>query len=763
VLPWSLAQIAQGSIIDIFLMENRHVKRVVNPSLVSNGGTMTGWPAYLEVPMRTIKNRTLTYSLLTVVGLSLALGGCADDDSSPDFGGDGDGDGDTTGDGDGDGDGAGDGDGDGDGDGTGDGDGDGDGVPDFTNNMLASPMPPGALDPQDAPQIIVFGWDDCMFTGDHASDTTHAPDSGMNFIAQTFGPMSNPDGSDAHVSFYENGAYLPNGEEGGPWGSETDLTLAAGQELLALGFELGNHTFDHLEINGTWGGIPEAWNEGSLGGWTDLVGTMMDQQSWKDSAIGFNDQFLRDSYGVEQIYGFRAPRLEINDQGLQALSDSGYQYDVNMEEGHQWGYVSAAVQPGADSSGFNWVVWPHTLDNGSPGVWQSQDFGEKDYLVDYPQGLWEAPVYMVYVPDNGLQESIADRMKAEITSEDTSWIGDKIREMTAFDFNTFLYARLTKDEWVEIMKYNFLLRYNGNRAPITFGAHPAEFSWRYDNEVVLLQPGNEDFHDVLNYNTYQDRKDAVTEFVTWVKDNYGDDTYFMSSKELIDYMQDPFDKEGNPVAGDTLASPTCNDFFDLAGSWSVEADELGSSATVSVIDGNSMDVEFTVGANNEGAGEYAFVDVATYFDEGALSGISHIDLVYESEAPIRVRLLPAAGSGLTSKQVLLAGVGGERNARMRIKDFRPDPYATPDDILAADFVDESYLAQVVGLSFESASTVDQTSFELNIRQIIVHGLDGGSFSTRAQGLDLPTREPEARERPVDPTGSAAYWPGHPEI
>jgi hypothetical protein len=590
---------------------------------------------------------------------------------------------------------------------------------DFTDNLLASPMPPGDLAPANAPQIVVFGWDDCMFTGDHPEDTAFASDNGMNFIEAAFAGRTNPDGSAVHTSFYENGAYLPNGEEGGPWGSETDYTLAAGQSLLALGFELGNHTFDHLEINGTWGQIHPDFDDGSLGGWTDGAGTLMDYDAWTDPVIGFNDSFLRSSYGISQLYGFRAPRLEINDAGLQAIKDAGYLYDLNMEEGHQWEYVTAAVQPGTDSRGFNWTVWPHTLDNGNPGAWQSQDFGEKQYLEDFPRGLWESPVYMLYVPDNGLQQSIASRMKAEITSEDTSWIGTHVREITAFDFNTFLYARLTKDEWVEIMKYNFLLRYNGNRAPMTFGAHPAEFSARYDNTVILQQPGNEDFHDVLNYNTYQDRKEAVLTFLDWVQDEYGDDTWILSNQELIAYMKAPYDKNGDPVADDTLATPTCNNPFDLLPGWTVDKDALGSDAVPTVVDGNSLDITFTVGQNNEAAGDYAWVDVASYFQAGALANVSHIDVVYEAEAPFRIRLLPESGM---SMQALLSGGPGERKARVRIKDFRPDPYASANDIAEAAFVDADYMAGVSGLAFESASTVDGTTFEVHIRRLVIHGL-----------------------------------------
>ncbi len=638
------------------------------------------------------------------------------------------------------------------------------------NNLFPSPMPPGNLAPKDAPQIIVFGWDDCMFTGDHASDLAKGSDNGMNFIEQTFGPMTNPDGSDVHVSFYENGAYLPNSEVGGPWGSETNLTVAAGRALIAQGFELGNHTFDHLEINATWGKIPDAFHKGSLGGWTDRAGTLMDKATWMTPVISFNDEFLKQSYGVSEIFGFRAPRLEINDAGLQALVESGYLYDVNMEEGNQWEYVTAAVKPGTDAKGFKWVVWPHTLDNGSPGVWQSQDFGEKDYLKEFPTGLWESPVYMLYVPDNGLQETIATRMKLEITSENTDWVGEKVREMTAFDFNTFLYARLTKDEWVEIMKYNFLLRYNGNRAPLTFGAHPAEFSWRYDNEVILKQAGNEDFRDVLKYNTYQDRKDAVVEFIQWVKTNYPNDVYFMSNKELIDYMQEPFDKDGNPVGADALATPTVTDFLDLAGDWEVAKDALGSNASVAITGPDTMTIDFTVGTNS--GDSYAFVDVATYFAKGTFTNVSHIDIVYVSEAPFRVRLLTEE-NGPAALQALLAGVGGERTARIRVKDFRPDPYLNADAIAAAGFVNSTYLSEVIGLGIESASTEDSSSFKVDIKKIVVHGLDtaalasGTAFSpespsTSARRLRRLRQMRQMRQKPTLSSGSSVFWPGHRE-
>jgi hypothetical protein len=393
--------------------------------------------------------------------------------------------------------------------------------------------------------------------------------------------------------------------------------------------------------------------------------------------------------------------------------------------------VSAAVRPGTDSSGFNWTVWPYTLDNGSPGVWQSQDFGEKAYLAELPRGLWEVPVYMVYVPDNGLQQTIADRMRTEITTEDTSWIGDRVREITAFDFNTFLYARMTRAEWVQVMKYNFLIRYHGNRAPLTFGAHPEEFSARYDTEV-LSQANNVDFQDVLDYNRYSDRKAAVIEFVDWVKDNYPDDVYFLSGKQMVEYMKSPFDKDGNPVGADALATPKSEDLFAQLGDWVVNHDTLGSNATVTVIDHNSLEIDFTIGNIDEANELYPFVDAAAYFAPGSFANVSHIDIVYETDAPIRVRLLTDEATGPLPMQALLAGVGGERAVRIRIKDFAPDPYQDPERIASAGFVDAAYMSQVVGLSFEAAATRDQLSYKTKIKRIVVHGLDSVS-SKPAEG------------------------------
>src|SRR5690348_6077043 len=53
---------------------------------------------------------------------------------------------------------------------------------DFANNLIASPAPPGNLAPQNAPQIVVFGWDDIE------------NDAGVKFINSLLAGVNNPNG-----------------------------------------------------------------------------------------------------------------------------------------------------------------------------------------------------------------------------------------------------------------------------------------------------------------------------------------------------------------------------------------------------------------------------------------------------------------------------------------------------------------------------------------------------------------------------------------
>src|SRR5207247_6411858 len=117
----------------------------------------------------------------------------------------------------------------------------------------------------------------------------------------------------------------------------------------------------------------------------------------------------------------------------------------------------------------------------------------------------------------------------------------------------------------------------------------------------------------------------------------------------------------------------------------------GNGATINVVDGNTADIVFTV-ANVDNP-----VDVSAGFNAGALKGVSHIDIKYNSEVPFRIRLLTGGGLSTT---VLLAGVGKDRVARIRVKDFFPGPDATESQIASSGLVDGTYMAKVSGIAFE---------------------------------------------------------------
>src|SRR5207249_2496964 len=130
-----------------------------------------------------------------------------------------------------------------------------------------------------------------------------------------------------------------------------------------------------LEETSTWSGIPQQYRN-DMGGWkfTDDgygPGIAMDLGTWK-SILMTNEKELKGVYAVTKLSGFRAPRLELNDAGLNALSTFKY-YDENLEETMGEGQVAAATMADtAGKKGFNWIPWPYTLDHGSPGVWQQQ-------------------------------------------------------------------------------------------------------------------------------------------------------------------------------------------------------------------------------------------------------------------------------------------------------------------------------------------------------------------------------------------------------
>src|SRR5260370_17270589 len=81
----------------------------------------------------------------------------------------------------------------------------------------------------------------------------------------------------------------------------------------------------------------------------------------------------------------------------------------------------------------------------------------------------------------------ADQMKHCYLADGELSPGDTVKEITAFDFNTFIYSRMTVDQWLASMKHTFLLRYYGNRAPMTYGPHPVDYTDPYPRSTPPIQ------------------------------------------------------------------------------------------------------------------------------------------------------------------------------------------------------------------------------------------------------------------------------------
>lgn len=601
----------------------------------------------------------------------------------------------------------------------------------FTNNQIPSPAPPGNLAPENAPQIVVFGWD----------DVENAP--GLAFVNTLIGGITNPDGKKAGTNLNPNSCYGVGYGGAIPGYACGDGSISLNRtELTRLGFDIANHTVDHLESNSTWTGIPAAYKDPMTNSWKQSPdgygpGVFMDQATWT-MVLQANDTALKMLYPAVMtmgITGFRSPRLEINDHGLNALKAVNYHYDMNLEEILPERHVTAATSRDTSAKqGFNFVPWPYTMDNGSPGIWQQQLFGDKKHVVNFPTAVWEVPVYMLYVSDkSGLGKVLADQMLAAdkdctfpagtpmdqrqhcFLSEGELKPGDVLQEVTSFDFNTFIYSRFKAEQWLEVMKNTFLLRYYGNRAPLTYGAHPIQYTMPYDSFTLGMQANNYGYRNVLKYNTYMTRQKAMMDFVAWIQadPNFKKDTYFLSAKQLVDYMRAPHDKAGMKVAADTVATPASNGLFSRL-KWSSRA------AAITVTDGNSADVEFDVADPEDVV--YVNAGVAA----GSLKGVSHLDIKYTTDVPFRIRLMTADGDNRT---VLLAGVGGDRLARVRTKDFFPAPDNQSAQIAAAALTNADYMAKVTGIQIESAATqaTGAKKFKAQIKQLTLHGVATASL------------------------------------
>lgn len=235
------------------------------------------------------------------------------------------------------------------------------------------------------------------------------------------------------------------------------------------GHEFGNHTVNHNSTT-TW--------------------TQTQWQKEIDSANKYIGTCLQISQS--EIWGFRTPSLEYNSSTFGALSVLGMIYDCTLHGGS-----------GGTGNGGNFN-WPYTLDNGSPG-----ETGAGNHA-----GLWEIPTHYV-VRTTGLKVVGLDY---------NMWV------KKAAPYNG---AEMTKDEFLSTLKNTLDLRYNGNRAPFTFGAHSDYYS-----------PTNNVANNACTA-TWQERRAALKAFIDYALSK--PDVRFVTTKDIIAWMRKPVALNPTPL------------------------------------------------------------------------------------------------------------------------------------------------------------------------------------------------------------------------
>jgi len=193
---------------------------------------------------------------------------------------------------------------------------------------------------------------------------------------------------------------------------------------------------------------------------------------------------LKDYAGLAQIpncniHGSRAPYLQPNDAYFTTLQNLGIQYDSSMTFSDK-----ITKKP----------YWPFTLDHGVPDVRMCNFFGYCPTKA-FP-GLWEVPIIEFDYNDKGnCMDPIYDNF----------------------------------DQYLELLKANFLDTYNSNKVPRGFYWH-----WRYfstDNNFGILNPENP-----INAT----RVKLFTDFYTWLVKTFPD-IIFATERQVIEWMKNPVD------------------------------------------------------------------------------------------------------------------------------------------------------------------------------------------------------------------------------
>ncbi|HVR64214.1 MAG TPA: polysaccharide deacetylase family protein [Polyangia bacterium] len=219
-----------------------------------------------------------------------------------------------------------------------------------------------------------------------------------------------------------------------------------------------------------------------------------DKAVWTKEMTTCNDYLVGLGVPRARIVGFRTPFLQQSEATYQAIVEENFKFDCSVEHYN-------------DGSGF---VWPYTLDNGRDPkhTYMTPPAGK------YP-GLWEMPVNQLSEAATGYQA------------------------ITGFDYNLWIVAKMSKQQVLDILKVNLILRMQGgmmpdaapNRAPLLIGGH-----------TDLYSAVNADANNVAA-TPFLERRAAISEFIDWAL-AYDPSVRIVPYGEVMHWMQAPVGLDG---------------------------------------------------------------------------------------------------------------------------------------------------------------------------------------------------------------------------
>lgn len=209
----------------------------------------------------------------------------------------------------------------------------------------------------------------------------------------------------------------------------------------------------------------------------DIEAEIVGQREWLINQCGMSP---------DDVVGHRSPYLVNNPQHRQALKKGGFLYDSTISE-HWPNQGLSNSEPGTTSPDGGSRLWPYTMDYGiAQNCRWTGNLCKEDESYE---GLWEVPVWVIQndnYPENAFALDPCD--------------GKKPKECDP----------------VELLKFNFLKAYNGNRAPVPVYVHSF---WLVEKQSMS----------------------ALKTFFKWITDNYPD-AYFVTMHQLVQWMQNPVPK-----------------------------------------------------------------------------------------------------------------------------------------------------------------------------------------------------------------------------